>query len=200
VIYPRKSGKKGHWLWPVKANQPDLLETLTHAFADDGVSPWEQKRVAAERQTATSTTKAHGRMETRTLTRSTALKDYADWPDLAQGFKLVRQRTLRGKTSTETVYGITSLPAHEANAEKLLELTRAHWGIENRVFYVRDVTFGEDHCRVRTGSAPMILSTLRNIALNLLNANAVHNKAAALRRHAAHPYEALALIRTKNDY
>ena len=46
----------------------------------------------------------------------------------------------------------------------------------------------------------MILSTLRNLALNLLNANAVTNKAAALRRHAAHPHEALALIRNKDDF
>ncbi len=139
-------------------------------------------------------------METRTLTRSTALRDYVDWPDLTQAFKLVRQRTLRGKTTTETVFGITSLPPDRADAETLLRLTRQHWGIENRVFYVRDVTLGEDPCRVRTGSAPIILSTLRNIALNLLNGNAVKNKAAALRRHAARPYEALALIRTKDDY
>lgn len=179
----------------MKANQPDLLETLADAFATDGVSPWERKLVAAERQTAVTTTKAHGRIETRTLTRSTALRDYADWPELAQGFKLVRQRTLRGKTTTETVYGITSLPPDQADADVLLHLTRQHWGIENRVFYVRDVTFGEDHCRVRTGAAPMILSTLRNVTLNLLHGKGVPNVAAALRRHAAHPLEALALIR-----
>jgi len=139
-------------------------------------------------------------VETRTLTRSTALTGYVDWPDLAQAFQLVRQRTLRGKTTTETVYGITSLPPERADADTLLRLTRQHWGIENRVFYVRDVTLGEDHCRVRTRSAPMILSTLRNLALNLLNANAVTNKAAALRRHADHPHEALALIRNKDDF
>ncbi|MBU0717633.1 MAG: ISAs1 family transposase, partial [Planctomycetes bacterium] len=162
--------------------------------------PWERKLVAAERQTAVTSNKAHGRIETRTLTRSTALQDYVDWPDLAQAFKLVRQRTLRGKTSTETVYGITSLPPDRADADTLLRLTRQHWCIANRVFYVRDVTFGEDHCRVRTGSAPVILSALRNIAINLLNARHVTNKAAALRRHAARPYEALALIRTKGDY
>lgn len=119
---------------------------------------------------------------------------------MAQAFRLVRQRTLHGKTTTETVYGITSLPPHRADADSLLRLTRQHWGIENRVFYVRDVTFGEDHCRVRTGSAPMILSTLRNLALNLLTRYAVPNKAAALRRHAARPHEALALIRKKDDY
>jgi hypothetical protein len=68
------------------------------------------------------------------------------------------------------------------------------------VFHVRDVTLGEDACRVRTGSAPMILSTLRNTALNLLRAAGVSNIAAALRRHAARPREALALIRHKDDY
>jgi predicted transposase YbfD/YdcC len=179
----------------VKANQPELLDTLTAEFASDGVSPWERKRVAAERQTATSTTKAHGRVETRTLTRSTALRDYVDWPDMAQAFQLVRERTTHGKTTIETSYGITSLPADLADATALLHLTREHWGIENRVFHVRDATYGEDHCRVRTGAAPMILSTLRNVTLNLLRWKNVTNIAAAFRRHAAHPLEALALIR-----
>lgn len=164
----------------MKANQPDLLDTLTDAFATDGVSPWERKLVAAERQTAVTTTKAHGRIETRTLTRSTALRDYTDWPELAQAFKLVRQRTLRSKTTSETAYGITSLPPDQADADRLLRLTRQHWGIENKVFYVRDVTFGEDHCRVRTGAAPLILSTLRNVTLNLLHGKGTPNIAAAL--------------------
>lgn len=134
------------------------------------------------------------------MTRSTALRGYVDWPDLAQAFQLVRQRTLRGKTTTETAYGITSLPPERADAHTVLRLTREHWGIENRVFYVRDVTFGEDPCRVRTGAAPLVLSTLRNVALNVLNHHAVPNKAAALRRHAAKPYEALALLHEKDDY
>jgi hypothetical protein len=179
----------------VKANQPDLLDTLTAEFANDGVSPWERKLVAAERQTATATTQSHGRLERRTLTRSTALRDYVDWPDMAQAFKLVRERTTRSRTTTEVSYGITSLPADHADAKELLRLTREHWGIENRVFHVRDVTYGEDQCRVRTGAAPMILSTLRNVTLNLLRWKNVPNIAAALRRHAAHPLEALALVR-----
>ena len=76
----------------MKANQPDLLETLTAEFASDGVSPWERKIVAAERQIAVTTNKAHGRLETRTLTGSTALHNYVDWPDLAQAFEPVRTR------------------------------------------------------------------------------------------------------------
>jgi predicted transposase YbfD/YdcC len=157
--------------------------------------PYERRLLAAERQSATSTTKGHGRLETRTLISTNALGDYVDWPDMAQAFKLVRQRAIRGQTTTETAYGITSLPREQANADALLRWTREHWGIENRVFYVRDVTLGEDHCRVRTGSAPVVLATLRNIVLNLLSWNGTPNKAAALRRHAAKPQEALALIR-----
>ena len=72
--------------------------------------PWERKLIAAERQSALAAYQGLGRGKTRTLTGNTALTDYVDWPDLAQAFQLVRQRTLRGKTTTETVYGITSLP------------------------------------------------------------------------------------------
>jgi predicted transposase YbfD/YdcC len=161
--------------------------------------PHERRRLAVERQTATSTTKAHGRTETRTLTSTNALVDYVDWPEMAQAFKLERTRVVASKTTTEIAYGITSMPRERADANELLRLTREHWGIENRVFHVRDVTMGEDQCRVRTGSAPLILSTLRNVVLNLLNWKGMNNKAAALRRHAAHPDQALALIRASPE-
>ena len=156
--------------------------------------------MAAERQTATTVSKGHGRLETRTLTRDVSLRGYVDWPGLAQAFRLVRTRTIRGQTTRETIYGITSLPPEQADAHALLRLTRGHWGIENRVFHVRDVTLGEDACRVRTGAAPIILSVLRNAVLNLLRMAGVSNIAAALRRHAARPREALALIHAKDDF
>lgn len=179
----------------MKENQPDLRSSLADAFDDEGVSPTERRRAQAERQTATATNKGHGRIEKRTLTSTTALNDYLEWPGVKQAFKLVRERTLRGKTTTETVFGITSLPREKADVERLLKLTRQHWGIENGLFHVRDVTFGEDACRVRSRGGPMILSALRNAAIGLLNGAGLANKAAALRRHAAHPLEALKLIR-----
>jgi hypothetical protein len=179
----------------VKDNQPDLLAAIADAFDDEGISPRERKRAGAERQTATASNKGHGRRETRTLTSTTSLSDgYLDWPGLGQCFKLVRERTARGKTTTETVFGITSLGREQADARRLLKLTRQHWGIENCVFYVRDMSFGEDACRARTGAGPYILSCLRNAAINLLSHAGITNKAAALRRHAAHPHEALALV------
>lgn len=179
----------------MKDNQPDLLAALADAFDDEGVSPRERKLAAAERRRTTTCNKGHGRIERRTLTSTTALNDYVDWPDVAQCFKLVRERTIHGKTTTETVLGITSMPRGKADAPQLLKLTRQHWMIENGVFYVRDVSLGEDGCRVRTGGAPMILSTMRNVVINLLNRIGAANKAAALRRYAAHPHEALMLVR-----
>ena len=178
----------------MKDNQPDLLAALADAFDDEGVSPRERKRAEAERQRTTSCNKGHGRIERRTLVSTTALNDYVDWPGVAQCFKLVRERTIHGKTTAETVFGITSMPREQADAPRLLKLTRRHWMIENGVFHVRDVTLGEDGCRVRTGGAAMILSTMRNVVLNLLSRMGVTNKAAALRRHSAHPAEALALV------
>jgi len=119
-----------------------------------------------------------------------------EWPFISQAFKLTRRRTIHGTTSCETVYGITSLRRDQASARDLLRMIRGHWSIENSVFHVRDVTLGEDHCRVRTGTAPHVLSDIRNVVLNLLHKIKGVNIAAALRRHAAHPLEAMKLLRT----
>ena len=108
----------------------------------------------------------------------------------------MRARTVHGTTTTETVYGITSLPRAKADATRLPTLVRQHWSVE-MVFHARGVTLGEDAGRARTGPAPFVLSTLRNAAVTLLGQNpatAAH-KAAAVRRHAARPGEALALVR-----
>jgi hypothetical protein len=92
------------------------------------------------------------------------------------------------------VYGVTSLTRAEADAARLLALTRSHWGIENGLHYVRDVTLGEDRCRVRSGNAPRVLAGVRNVALHLLRAMGGPSVAAATRVNAAHPEPALALL------
>jgi len=94
----------------------------------------------------------------------------------------------------EVVYGITSLTPEEADAKRLLALVRWHWGIENRLHYVRDVTLGEDGCRVRKGSAPQVLAAVRNAVVHLLAGVEADSKAAAIRRLNNHPEEALALL------
>jgi hypothetical protein len=118
--------------------------------------------------TATASTKGHGRQEKRTLRRTTSLTKSQDWAGLKQGFELTRERTVRGMTTRETVYGITSLGVEEADAARLLELTRGHWGIENRLHYKRDTTLGEDASRIRTAAAPQIMAALRNSIVHLL--------------------------------
>ena len=96
--------------------------------------------------------------------------------------------------SREAVCALTSLSAAAAPAAELLRIARAHWGIENSLHWVRDVTMGEDACRVRTEQAPEVLAGLRNAALALLRASGVTNVAAALRHNAALALDAVALV------
>lgn len=138
--------------------------------------------------------KGHGRREKRTLRTTTLLTKHQDWTGLRQGFELTRERTVRGVTTVEVVHGITSLSPAQADARRLLALTRDHWAIENGLHYVRDVTLGEDGCRVRKGSAPQVLAAVRNAVVHLLGDVAAPTKAAALRRLNARPHEALALL------
>ena len=116
------------------------------------------------------------------------------WPGLAQGLEITRERTLNGKTTVEVEYAMTSLKPEEADAKRLAGLVREHWGIENGLHYVRDVTLGEDGCRVRKGSAPQVLAAVRNAVVHLLAGLGAPSHAAAIRRLNARPQEALALL------
>jgi predicted transposase YbfD/YdcC len=106
---------------------------------------------------------------------------------------------VKGKKQVEVSYAITSLPAAGADARQLLTLSRGHWGIENRVHWVRDVTFDEDRSQVRTGASPQVLAALRNLAISLIRRAGHSNVAAALRRHNAHLKEALDLVGFTNQ-
>lgn len=145
-------------------------------------------------RTARTRNKGRGRIETRTLTTTTWLNGYLDWPQVQQAFRLVRERRVKGQTTVEVVYGITSLGREEADAARLLGLTRGHWGIGNGLHYTRDETLGEDRCRVRTGKSPQVLASLRNVAVHLLRGLDAPSVAAAVRQLAADPREALGLL------
>jgi len=82
----------------------------------------------------------------------------------------------------ETVYGVTSPAPADASPERLLNLVQDHWGIENRLHWVRDVDYNEDHSQVRTGSAPRAMATLRNLAISVLRLYGKSNIASAIRR------------------
>ena len=138
--------------------------------------------------------KGHGRVEKRTVRTTSILTVQQKWPGLAQGLEITRERTLNGKTTVEVEYAMTSLKPEEADAKRLAGLVREHWGIENGLHYVRDVTLGEDGCRVRKGSAPQVLAAVRNAVVHLLAGLGAPSHAAAIRRLNARPQEALALL------
>jgi hypothetical protein len=168
----------------VKQNQPALYQGIELLFAQP-VSPL---RTARQRD-------RHGnRREIRKLAVSEDLNEWAQWPHLAQVGRLVHSWTVRGERQTEVSYLIASLSAQQATPQRLLEVVRGHWGIENRLHWVRDVTFDEDRCQVRSGSAPQVLAACRNLVIGLLHRRGAENIAAALRTYAGHPEAALAMV------
>ena len=139
----------------------------------------------------------HGdRLEVRELAVSSELNEWAHWPGLAQVGRLTCLRRRKGQTTMETSYIITSLLPEQANPGQLLALVRGHWGIENRLHWVRDVTFDEDRCQIRTGAAPQVMAALRNLVIGVFRLNEVRNIAAALRTHAWHAQRAISLVTT----
>lgn len=121
------------------------------------------------------------------------------WPHLAQVCRVERRRdSIRDgrvvKAEVEVSYAVTSLPPERAGAGRLLRLLRGHWGIENGAHHVRDVTFDEDRCQVRSGAAPEAFAACRNLASALLRRAGHANIAEALRTNAGRPRLAVALV------
>jgi predicted transposase YbfD/YdcC len=115
----------------------------------------------------TATDGDHGRIETRTSMVSTDtgwLQERHNWPGLAAIGKVTRIREAGGKTTTETAYYLLSAPL---SAERFHEVVRSHWGIENSLHWVLDVTMNEDQSRNRKDHSPENLALLRRLALNL---------------------------------
>jgi Transposase DDE domain len=135
--------------------------------------------------TATTLEKGHGRRERRTLSVTTALNEYLDWPGIGQVGRIESVVERDGKCTEETRFFITSVPRVVTGAEGLLRWSRGHWTIENRSHYVRDVSLGEDASRIRKGSGPEVMAALRNLAIGLLRSTGASNIAEAMRRNAA---------------
>jgi predicted transposase YbfD/YdcC len=163
----------GDYVFTVKLNQPSLYRACKHL-------PW--AKVPAH----TSTGTRGGRRATRTIKVVTA-PTWVTFAGATQVAQLRRTTTRAGRTSTEVVYVITSADHHAAPPATLAGWVQGHWGIENRLHWVRDVTFAEDLSQVRTGNAPRVMATIRSTAISLLRLNGWTNIAAALRHHARHP-------------
>jgi predicted transposase YbfD/YdcC len=184
-------GRGAHLLVCVKANQPTLLARLK-------ALPWKDIPTGH-----TSSGRGHGRIEKRTLKVVTVTEQAGGlgFPGAAQAIQVTRKtRRLNPKPGkknrwrTETVYAIITLPAEQATAAELATWIRGHWLIEDRLHWVRDVTLGEDLHQARTGNGPQVLAILRNLILSLLRLTGHDNIARALRQHARHPDQAIAML------
>jgi predicted transposase YbfD/YdcC len=170
-------GRGAHWVLTVKGNQPRLRRQLAEL-------PWRQVETCHR-----SAETAHGRREIRTL-KVVTIAAGIEFPHAAQAIQITRRTRpvsaktgRRGKWRTETVYAITDLGPHQARPDELAAWIRGHWQIENGLHWVRDVTFAEDLSQVRTGAAPQVMATLRNLVISLHRLAGATNIAAALRHH-----------------
>lgn len=147
-----------HYVLILKGNQP-LARAVAQALLAGPDADWTQT-------THTGEDRGHGRVERRTI--RTAPADDTVFPSAAQVFRLRRDSGgLDGTwTGKEIVFGVTSLPTTLAGPEHLNHYERAHWTVENRLHWVRDVTFHEDNSQVRTGTAPRALASFRNLAIS----------------------------------
>ena len=180
----------GDYLLMAKRNQSELREAIAVLFSQ---AP---RPYLWPEQQAHSVDKQHGRLEVRHLRVSSELSAYLAprWPQVAQVFQVERIITRHGKTTQELAYGLTTLAAHVLPPAALLALIRAHWQIENRNHWRRDVTLGEDASHVTTGQVPQVLATLNNIVLALIDHLRLPNLAQAIRQFAASPALALDLL------
>jgi len=171
---------QGDDVWFVKENHKALLADLELLFEHpQPTKGWSDP--TTDCTTARQVSKGHGRLEERRITVSRMMKEDVDWPYLDQVFRLERHATGQGTTTVEVRYGITSLPPEVASAQRLLEMTRAHWGIENGLHDRRDVTLEEDRCQVRRGQAPPVMAARNTTVVGIVQQAGERNLAAAQR-------------------
>ncbi len=166
----------------VKDNHPALLAQLS-------TQPWDGVPTHATDDVG------HGRREHRTITVLPAPTDLP-FPHVHHVFRIHRHVSdLTGNpTHSETVHGITSLTATHATAPAIAGHVRHHRGIENKLHYVRDLTYTEDASRIRTRTGPRAMASLRNLAISTLRHTGHTNIAAALRHMARDTTRPLTLL------
>jgi predicted transposase YbfD/YdcC len=178
------AARGAHWILTVKGNQPHLHQQLA-------ALPWRAVPDATR-----DTDRGHGRREIRTL-KILTISTGIDFPHAAQALQIRRRRRRLDQPkrfTTETVYAITDLHVHQAKPAQLAAWTRNHWTIENKIHWVRDVTYDEDRSQIRTGTGPEVMAALRNAAIGALRTTGITNIAAATRHNARDSTRPLALL------
>lgn len=151
-----------HYVLALKGNQGTAY-TEIKAFLDEAIERQDASLVFKE-----TIEKGHGRLETRRYWQSEKIGWFADcgkWEGLRSVGVVEGRREIKGKTSVERRYYLSSL---KADAEQFARAVRGHWSVENQLHWVLDVVFGEDQSRARTGNAAENLAATRRLAINLL--------------------------------
>jgi predicted transposase YbfD/YdcC len=151
------------YILAVKDNQPNLADAMRDFFTQFKMAPDRTPHTMAE-----TVEKNHGRIETRrcyAFAQLECLPKPEQWPDLKSFAVIESQREIKGKTSIEHRYYLSSVPP---DAHRLLPSVRAHWRVENCLHWCMDVAFADDQMRARTGHAAHNLAVLKHITLNLI--------------------------------
>ncbi len=177
--------RQADYLLTVKGNQPTLFSQLK-------ALPWKGVPIVH-----TTTDTARGRVEKRSVKVVTVSAGIL-FPHARQAIQIIRKTRRKDSTkwTTEVAYAVTSLTAEQATARQLATWVRGHWHIENRLHWVRDVTYGEDASLVRTGNGPRAMASLRNLAISMLRLAGATNIAHALRHQAWDPLRPVKLLLT----
>jgi len=164
-------GRKGHYHFTVKGNQPRLLGDIELYFKD-----------RKEPGFTDHTSSDHGRIEVRKIWTTAELNNYLDFPHIGQAFVIERQTIQKktGKVSREIAYGITSRNQQEADPEDLLRINRGHWVIES-CHYILDWNWDEDRSRIRSGYGPENITRLRRFAIGIIKSKGVRSVAQKMR-------------------
>jgi predicted transposase YbfD/YdcC len=158
--------RHAHYHFTVKANQPSLLKDIALFFDNPG-----------EPDFVLCDPPDHGRIEQRKIWTTTKLNGYLFFPYVGQAFMIQRESIDKktGEHSSDIAYGITSRPAEQADAKRVLETNRGHWSIENSCHYIIDWNYDEDRSRIRTGYGPENMTRLRRFAISIIKSKGVRS-------------------------
>jgi len=169
--------RHAHYHFTVKGNQPGLLEALEFYFQERGQPHFVEH-----------TPPDHGRLETRKIWTTTELNGYLAFPHVGQAFVIERQVTEKktGATSREIAYGLTSRTPAQASPQRVLQVNRGHWIIENGCHYILDCNYDEDRSRIRTGYGPENITRLRRFAIGVIKSRGARSVAQKMRQLTRH--------------